>query len=105
VRPNPIYDGTTLRGFEVYPGTRSGPFQRMGLQPGDLIVSVDGQPIVDAEQATETFRALAEGSALTATVVRKGRTESVALDGMLIVADQEGRQPAQGAPMVAADSR
>jgi type II secretion system protein C len=102
VRPNPVYDGTTLRGYEVYPGARSGPFQRMGLQPGDLIVSVDGQPMVDEEQATETFRALAEGSALTASVVRKGRTESLALDGMLIVADQESRQREQGTAMAAA---
>jgi hypothetical protein len=63
----------------------------MGLQPGDLITDIDGTPLSDPAVAWDIFHQLAEGSALSAAVKRKGATQSVSLDGSLIVSAEEGR--------------
>jgi type II secretion system protein C len=89
LRPNPVYDGAVLRGYEVYPGKRSGAFHQTGLQPGDLIMSIEGLPLDDPAQAFEMFRQLMDGVALTATVSRKGKIERISIDGAAIIADQE----------------
>ena len=89
LRPSPMYDGEALRGYEVYPGKRSGVFYQMGLQAGDVITSIEGTTLSDSEQAFEMFRQLMDGMALTATINRKGKIQQVSLDGSMIAADQE----------------
>jgi type II secretion system protein C len=91
IRPSPVYDGDTLVGFQVYAGAKSGPFTQMGLQPGDLITEIDGTPLNDPAVAWDIFHQLPEGSALSATVKRKGTAQSVSLDGSLIVNAEEAR--------------
>jgi type II secretion system protein C len=95
IRPSPVYDGDTLVGFQVYPGTKTGPFTQMGLQPGDLISEIDGTPLSDPAIAWDIFHQLAEGSAMSATVRRKDATQSVSLDGSLIVNAEEARSVTQ----------
>jgi type II secretion system protein C len=89
VRPSPVYDGEVLRGYEVYPGAKSGVFARLGLESGDLITAIDDSPLSDAQQAMELFGQLTRGVAVVATVVRKTARRRVTLDGALITADQE----------------
>jgi type II secretion system protein C len=91
IRPSPVYDGDTLVGFQVYPGAKSGPFTQMGLQPGDLIIEIDGTPLSNPAMAWEIFHQLTEGSALSATVMRKGTAQFVSLDGSLIVSAEDAR--------------
>ncbi len=91
IRPSPVYDGDTLVGFQVYPGGKSGPFTQMGLQAGDLITEINGTPLNDAALAWDIFHQLSEGSALSATIKRKGTTQSVSLDGSFIVSAEEAR--------------
>jgi type II secretion system protein C len=88
VRPNPIYDGETLLGFEVYPGQKAGVFSRMGLQSGDVITSINDAPFSDPSQAMDLFNQLTQGVAMVATIKRKGRFERVTLDGSLISAEE-----------------
>jgi general secretion pathway protein C len=95
IRPSPVYDGDTVVGFQVFPGAKSGPFTQMGLQAGDLITEIDGTPLNDPTIAWDIFHQLADGSALSATVKRKGAAQSVSLDGSLILRAEEARsQPA-----------
>jgi type II secretion system protein C len=89
LRPSPVYDGSTLRGFEVYAGQKSGAFSQMGLKGGDVITALEGTPLSEPAQAFELFGQLMDGVALSATVLRNGKTENLVLDGVLIVADRD----------------
>jgi type II secretion system protein C len=94
IRPSPVYDRETLIGYQIYPGSKSGPFTQMGLQPGDLITEIDGTPLSDPAAAWEMFHQLADGSAVSATLKRKGGAQSITLDGSLIVRAEEARSQA-----------
>ena len=87
IRPSPVYEGSTLTGYQVYPGMHPGAFARMGLLPGDVITQIDGMPFTDPLQAMEIFSQLASGITMMATVNRKGTLRQVALDGSFIVAE------------------
>jgi type II secretion system protein C len=89
LRLNPLYDGDSLRGYEVYAGNRSSVFSQMGLQPRDVITSVEGAALSNAAYAYELFQSLMDGMAMTVTVERRGERLSLTLDGSLILADQE----------------
>ncbi|MFW5708991.1 MAG: PDZ domain-containing protein [Chloroflexota bacterium] len=60
-------DGITV--VEVSPGS---PGAEAGLQTGDIILSVDDEPIESAEQLVDTIRAMAPGEVVTVTVEREG---------------------------------
>jgi general secretion pathway protein C len=85
IRAVPFYRDDVVAGFRVFPGSRSGPFQQWGLRPGDVIVSLDGSPLMDGDQTTQLLSALAEGASLSAKVLRGPDTLTVALDGAAIV--------------------
>ena len=115
IRPSPVYDGQgrsecwerrsssqcdgqLIHGYQVYAGQRSGVFSQLGLQNGDVILSLNDMNFTDPKQAMDMFHQLTEGVAMVATVERaasksltggKGKVERVGLDGSLIVADQE----------------
>ncbi|BAN70038.1 S1C family serine protease [endosymbiont of unidentified scaly snail isolate Monju] len=50
-----------------------GPADRAGIQPGDLLVSIDGQPVVSAAQALDLIAGHAPGEQLTLGIERDGR--------------------------------
>jgi len=50
-----------------------GPADHAGIQPGDLLVSIDGQPVVSAAQALELIAGHAPGERLTLGIERNGR--------------------------------
>jgi type II secretion system protein C len=87
VRPNPVFDGSTLKGYEVYAGKSAGVFSRLGLQAADVITAFDDVPITDSAVAMDMFQQLAGGATMTATVTRKGKTERVPLDGTVVTAE------------------
>jgi hypothetical protein len=89
IRPNPIYDGQSLVGYELYPGANSGPFNQMGLRPGDVIVKLQGIQLNDPTASWEVLRQLAAGEVLEAEVRRGGSLESLHLDGSLITHAEE----------------
>ena len=92
IRPSPIYDGESLIGYQVYPGSKGAAFAQMGLKPGDVIVEVDGAPLSDPVAAWDTLRQLTEGTVLSAVVQRHGALEHVSLDGTLIARAEEAKQ-------------
>lgn len=103
LRPSPVYDGETLRGYQVYAGPKAGVFSRLGLEPGDLITAIDDMPLSDPQQSMELFAQLTRGSAVVATIERKGGTRRITLDGAHINTDQEqaATANAQAAPPMA----
>lgn len=84
IRATPLYDGSSLRGYQVYAGSDSLIFARMGLQPGDVITAIDGARAGDPETVIPQLRTLADGGALTVTVERKSGDTTLVLDGRVI---------------------
>ncbi|RPH54314.1 MAG: hypothetical protein EHM84_02050 [Lysobacterales bacterium] len=98
LRPTPMYDGEVLRGYEVYPGMRADVFARLGLRAGDVITAINGLPLAEPHQAMELFRELTHGSAMTATIRRKGAVHRISIDGSLIVSDLNAAQSSATQP-------
>lgn len=87
IRPSPVYDGQTLKGYQVYPGQQAGVFSQLGLQSGDIITSINGVPLNEPQMAIEQLKQLSQGYAVTATVLRQDKIETLSLDGGLIARD------------------
>ena len=61
----------------VVPG---GPAALAGLQPGDILLAVDGRPILDARVAMSDIAAVEPGTELPLTVIRGGESREVTLE-------------------------
>jgi len=78
------------------------PAAKAGLQPGDLITAVDGEPIDDAMRLPEQLRVRAlAGGKVTLTVQRKGEEKAVQLEVPLRRADWYEIPLVRGNPMSA----
>jgi general secretion pathway protein C len=55
MRTVPSYDNAAgkLRGFRAYPGRNRAIFNKLGLQPGDLVTAINGQPLDDPQHSQE----------------------------------------------------
>lgn len=89
IRPSPIYDGESLRGYQVYAGKKSFVFSQMGLQAGDIITSIDGVSLSEPQSAIAQLQQLTQGVSVTAAVERKGTLQVLSLDGGMIFQDQQ----------------
>ena len=100
IRATPVYDGASLRGYEVYAGSAPEVFAKIGLQRGDVITSIEGTRVTDPEIVIPQLRTLANGGSLTVTVERKTGASTLVLDGRLI-ADVIEQKATRGAVVVA----
>jgi hypothetical protein len=100
LRPNPVYEGESLLGYEVYSGAKAGPFTQLGLRPGDLITTVGGTPLTDVSTAWDMLRELMDGAVLPAVVKRHGETLTLTLDGSILLRAEEARALNTGLPMM-----
>jgi len=80
LRPQPVYAGSQLRGFRVYPGRNRTLFARIGLQPGDLVTAINGAALEDAQRGIESLRGIAQGASVTLSVERNGQQHQLTVD-------------------------
>jgi type II secretion system protein C len=88
LRPSPIFEGGFLVGYEVQPGKDENTFLALGLRPGDVIVSIDSEPVASPDTVLSNLRSIMQGSAVIATIRRDGVTRSLSLDGTVVLAEE-----------------
>jgi general secretion pathway protein C len=91
VRAQPVFVGTKLTGYRIYPGGRTsvGAFTHLGLRPGDLITAVNGTPLDDAGRANEILQTLSSMASANLTVQRNGQTQELSLNLETVASDAE----------------
>ena len=89
-----VYKLPSIAGAEVVSVNPDSPAAKAGVQLGDVVVSVDGQPVKDATDLTTGLAQHQPGEKVELTVYRKGqkRNVSVAL-GEFERGDQAGSRP------------
>ena len=80
IRPQPVFANGTQRGYRVYPGRNRQQFAKLGLQPGDLVTSINGTPLDDPARGQEIMSALASSDRVTVTVERNGQSQQLTLN-------------------------
>lgn len=80
MRPQQVFQNGQMRGFRVYPGRNRAQFSKLGLQPGDLVTSVNGTPLDDPQRGAEIFRTIGSSPSVHVTIERNGRTQEITLN-------------------------
>jgi general secretion pathway protein C len=80
VRPQPVFANGVQRGYRVYPGRNRQQFAKLGLQPGDLVTSINGTPLDDPARGMEIFNSLGSSDRVEVTIERNGQPEQLTLN-------------------------
>ncbi|HLS81889.1 MAG TPA: type II secretion system protein GspC [Steroidobacter sp.] len=80
VRPQPVFANGVQRGFRVYPGQDRKMFAQLGLQPGDLVLTINGTPLDDPQRAMEIFNTIETSNQVNLTIERNGQTQELTLN-------------------------
>ena len=68
------------RGLVISGVVPTGPADRAGLQPGDVLLEINGSPVLDARIAMSDIALIQPGAALPLTLVRSGKVFTVELE-------------------------
>ncbi len=106
MRTVPSYDNAAgkLRGFRAYPGRNRAIFNKLGLQPGDLVTAINGQALDDPQHSQEVFNTIQSSNTVAVTVERGGQKQEITLNIAQVAADAtrdlegESAGAAHGAP-------
>src|SRR5882672_969443 len=80
MRPQPVFANGQQRGYRVYPGRNRQQFTRLGLRPGDLVMSINGTPLDDPQRGMEIFRSIGSADQVRVTVERNGKPQELTLN-------------------------
>ncbi|BBI61128.1 hypothetical protein HSBAA_24340 [Vreelandella sulfidaeris] len=70
----------TPQGVIVAGVVSGGPAAQAGLEPGDVLLAVDGQPILDARSTMSEIASIPPGTSLPLTIVRSGERMEMTLE-------------------------
>ena len=80
VRPQPVFANGAQRGYRVYPGRNRQQFAKLGLEPGDLVLSINGTPLDDPQRGMEIFNTMGSADQVSVTVERGGQQQELTLN-------------------------
>lgn len=80
IRVRPHFPGGQPGGFLVYSIDPNSIFAEMGLQNGDVITAVNGEPITTTQDASEFYDALEEGGEVVFEVKRGEETKEIRVE-------------------------
>jgi general secretion pathway protein C len=95
VRPQPVFANGVQRGYRVYPGRNRQQFAKLGLQPGDLVLSINGTPLDDPQRGMEIFNTIGTSDRVSVTVERNGQSQELTLNTAQIMLP-DSTSPPQG---------
>jgi general secretion pathway protein C len=97
VRPQPVFANGVQRGYRVYPGRNRQQFAKLGLQPGDLVLSINGTPLDDPQRGMEIFNTIGTSDRVTVTVERNGQSQELTLNtAQIMLPDANSPPPGRG---------
>jgi general secretion pathway protein C len=97
MRPQQVFQNGQMRGFRVYPGRNRAQFSKLGLQPGDLVTSVNGTPLDDPQRGNEIFRTIGTSDSVRVTIERNGRSQEITLNMAQAASQVQELEAASGA--------
>lgn len=80
VRPQPVFANGVQRGYRVYPGRNRQQFAKLGLQPGDLVLAINGTPLDDPQRGMEIFNTMGSSDRVVVTVERNAQSQDLTLN-------------------------
>ena len=98
LRPEPVFSGGHQLGYRVYPGSNPVAFARLGLQPGDLVLDINGTPLNDPAQDQQILATLGDSSEATVTVLRAGQQRVLTLNLAQVEQAAQSLTPQAAAP-------
>ena len=104
LRWSPVFTGSQLHGYALYPGRNPFPFAHLGLASGDVLTSIDGSPISNPADAAAALHSLSQGGDLVVGVERRGSLVSLSLDGSVLTKAAEADSNAGHGPSGLYDS-
>lgn len=96
IRPQPVFANGVQRGYRVYPGRNRQQFARLGLQPGDLVLAINGTPLDDPQRGPEIFNTMGTSDRVNVTIERNGQSQEMTLN-MTQITLPDANAPAQDA--------
>lgn len=80
IRPQPVFANGVQRGYRVYPGRNRQQFAKLGLQPGDLVLAINGTPLDDPQRGMEIFNTMGSSGRVSVTIERNGQSQELTLN-------------------------
>lgn len=80
-RPEPVFENNHMVGFRLNPGRDHGALQAYGLQPGDVVTEINGQPLDNVAKSMQMLQRMDDSKSITLTIKRNGQTQQVQLQG------------------------
>jgi general secretion pathway protein C len=93
IRPQPVFANGVQRGYRVYPGRNRAQFGKLGLVPGDLVLSINGTPLDDPQRGMEVFNTMGSADRVSVTVERNGQTQELTLNMAQVSLPDAGASP------------
>lgn len=81
LRPSPVFADGRVRGYSLQAGRNSAAFEKLGLQPGDIVTQINGSPVSNAADTVAALETLTQGAALSVLIERRGVSQALSLDG------------------------
>lgn len=76
MRAMPVMQNGKLEGYRVFPVGNSNAFSQLGLQPGDIVTSVNGVPLNNPAQSMQVLNNIRTSSQVSVTFTRNGQQET-----------------------------
>jgi len=76
VRAEPYRQAGVLKGYRIFPGRDKDLFQQIGLQPGDVVVSINGIALDNPIKGLEVMQNVTEATEVSMDVLRNGVSQT-----------------------------
>jgi general secretion pathway protein C len=98
VRPQPVFANGVQRGYRVYPGRNRQQFAKLGLQPGDLVLAINGASLDDPQRGMEIFNSMGTSDRVNVTIERNGQSQELTLNTAQLSLPEAATEPARPTP-------